>query len=75
MRTDYVTRHGIERSVLYAVIENRPRSVWLNIYFNKNMTDRYLFTTFKSMDECLEYLRADINGKRIVILNTEEVSV
>lgn len=67
----YIKRHDVK----YAFIEQRPRSVWLNIYFNRNMTDRYLFTTFKTMTECLDYIREDIDSGSLILLNEKEVVV
>ena len=51
----------------YIVVEKRPRSVWLNIYYDKNHTDRYLFDVFDSMDEAISYTKDRLKGDKLFL--------
>ncbi|MBP3811348.1 MAG: hypothetical protein ILA15_11670 [Clostridiales bacterium] len=51
----------------YVVVEKRPRSVWLNIYYDKNHKDRYLFDVFDSMDEAISYTKDRLKGDKLFL--------
>ena len=52
----------------YAVVEKKPRSVWLNVYKDKNKSNRCLFDVFDSMDEAIGYVKEKHRNDNLILV-------